>query len=774
MLVGSRTGQPSGPIVTERPGGGAPVTRALQPGESIRTARGGSAFVELADGSLIEMRERSELSLGSRADGTAIQLARGDIIVQAAKQKQGHLYVATDDALVSVVGTVFAVDSGLGGSRVSVLEGEVHVASDGSTKVLLPGDQMATRDGVEPTPLEAEVAWSRNVDAHIALLHELAQLRRDLDAAVPAPETRHSTRLLDLAPRDTVFYVALPNLTEGIGEARRMIEERVGKSETLRSWWEDSLASGDRSLIEEAVGRLQTFGREIGGEIVVTGSLQPDGDFGGLLVLAELENPSRFRSLLERELPSLNARASGLRGEGSNETLPLQLLPEDLSASGLQAGDDHGLLVWTHGGLLAASNSIRALQEFSAASDAPGSNPFLAEPFRARLSESYRDGVELLVGVDLHRILERASRAQDGHGAPGAEPGHSEQALLQSGLLDMSHLIIERRGEGTGSEGRTTDTAVLTFDQARRGVASWLAAPAPMGGLQFVSPDASFVASAVVKEPVALVDDLFALARVEHPDFENGLARFESEAGLSVREDLARSVGGEFTVALDGPILPTPSWKFVAEVYDPIRFQTALELLVAQVNAKTAEAAEGTEGTSIPRLVTGREEAGGRTWFTLGAGTSALAAHYTFEDGYLVAGPSRALIERALDLRGSGTTFAGSGKLAALLPQGARVDFSALMYQDLGSLAEPFAKRVAGFGGSLAPEQRTALAELGEKMQPSLTWAWAEENRILVAGTRNGRGFGSELSSLFGMGGPLDTAALAHLMTGGPEGDVTP
>ena len=101
---------------------------AVKAGEAVRTAADSRAVIELGDGTRIEMRERSQLSLNGTHDGIRISLDRGSVIVEAAKQRNGHLYVGTEDCTVSVVGTVFAVSAGVKGSRVSVIEGEVHVS----------------------------------------------------------------------------------------------------------------------------------------------------------------------------------------------------------------------------------------------------------------------------------------------------------------------------------------------------------------------------------------------------------------------------------------------------------------------------------------------------------------------------------------------------------------------------------------------------------------------------------------------------------------------
>jgi RNA polymerase sigma factor (sigma-70 family) len=70
-------------------------------------------------GSRVEIREMSELSLDHASDGLRIRLSKGSIIVNAAKQRNGHLYVQTKDMTVSVVGTVFVVNAEEAGSRVA-------------------------------------------------------------------------------------------------------------------------------------------------------------------------------------------------------------------------------------------------------------------------------------------------------------------------------------------------------------------------------------------------------------------------------------------------------------------------------------------------------------------------------------------------------------------------------------------------------------------------------------------------------------------------------
>ena len=120
----------------------------LSQGEFIRTAANSRAKVRLFDGSEVEMNQRAELAVTASLRDATIHLDQGSIIVQAAKRHTGHLYVSAPDCTVAVTGTVFSVNSGTKGSRVAVIEGEVHVKHAGLLSILHSGDELATTQSV--------------------------------------------------------------------------------------------------------------------------------------------------------------------------------------------------------------------------------------------------------------------------------------------------------------------------------------------------------------------------------------------------------------------------------------------------------------------------------------------------------------------------------------------------------------------------------------------------------------------------------------------------
>jgi hypothetical protein len=376
----------------------------------------------------------------------------------------------------------------------------------------------------------------------------------------------------------------------------------------------------------------------------------------------------------------------------------------------------------------------------------------VASSFHARLAQAYADGgAGWLVGADLQPLI--AGRR--------AQLQSTAKLTEATGLFDLQHFILERHdGAGVAAQGSAagTDTrASLTFSQQRRGIASWLAAPAPLGSLGFFSADANLVAAFAVKSPVDLLDELLALS----PQLAASLAAAEAKHGFDLRADLAAPLGGEIALGLDGPMLPTPSWELVAEVYDPVRLQQTIAGAVQQANTELVAAGK-------PGLTLTTTASGGLTYYTIAASAPPVEVHYLFTDGYLVAAPTQAALVQALAQRAAGTSLASSARLRGLLGSDGQVNVSALFYQNLppilGSLGSAAAQAVAapashGRGGA---RQLAGLLKAGGAGGPSLLYAYAEADRIVFGGHRDAGPMGLNLETLASFGGVLNTLSRAH------------
>ncbi len=688
----------------------------IDKGEEVRTAKGSTALVRMADGSLIEMSERAGFSLDANRKGNTIQLERGRIIVRAAKQHGRHLFVATRDAEVSVVGTIFAVNSGTKGSRVSVIQGEVHVQQGARLAVLHPGDQVTTHASVERVPVKDEVAWSRNAKEYDQLLAQLTALGQEIDSRVARPGLRYSTRLLDLAPEGTTIWIALPNLSKSLAETQKILDEKISESPSLAQWWTGVLRSTDsEQKFHEMIEKLGALGANLGDEIAV--AMDPGtgtGDKCQPVLLAEVTNEASFRATVQQEL------AASDHGD--------KVVFVDDPATAPATGD--AMLLWIHNGLMVASPSGDELRKVAAAVNG-GANPFKSSAFYGRIAQDYQVGAGWLFAADLHTLIASGE---------AAKTPEDQQTAEKLGILDMDQFIIDRREIGGQAETR----AALTFDQARRGIASWLAAPAPMGSLSFFSPDANFVSAFVVKSPVSILDEMLSIK----PELAQELADAQAKHGLDLRNDLIAPLGGEMAMGVDGPLLPTPSWKLVAEVYDTARLQQTFQKAVGQIDAELR--ANGKPGLQITS-----QTAGGRTYYSFVSGDGSSHASYLFEDGYMIAGPSVALLEQAIQLRGSGVTLATTAKFRDLLGPDGQVNVSALVYTNIAPIAQSASKVLPSApakGGH--PRGPAALGKMLAGQGPTLYYAYAEPDRIVFAGS-NQNPLGLNLGTLASFGGML-------------------
>ncbi|MGI8882688.1 MAG: FecR domain-containing protein, partial [Pyrinomonadaceae bacterium] len=400
----------------------------LQKGERVRTAKDSTAVLRFADGSTIEMRERSEFSVSENRRGVTIRLERGDVIVEAAKQHNGRLYVQTPDSLVSVKGTIFAVESGTKGSRVSVVEGEVQVNHAGKDETLLPGDQTTTNRSLDRTSVQQNVAWSRNAARYASLVSELAKLRRDVNQRVQLPGVRYSSKFVDVVPENTVFYAALPNLTDTLAESQRIMQERISQNPALAEWWKGKKGDG-LGLNEQTIARVREFGSQLGEEIVVSGEMDAKGEPNGVLVLGEVKNAATFRTYLDGQIASFAKEL----GDAPNVRIiddPLTAKVTNTSASttvngsaktkdapSKNAATKSEVFVWIHNDIFAASPQIERLRGLATTLNAPDTNRFKGSAFHQRINDIYRDGAGLVVAADLEKIIAQAVSKDNKPGA---------------------------------------------------------------------------------------------------------------------------------------------------------------------------------------------------------------------------------------------------------------------------------------------------------------------------------------------------------------------
>ncbi|HEY1528007.1 MAG TPA: FecR domain-containing protein [Candidatus Angelobacter sp.] len=671
-------------------------------GQKIRTGGGSHAMLRLRDGSVVEMNERAEFGVSMGRKDTTIQLQRGNIIIQAAKRTSGHLYVAAQDCRVSVTGTVFAVNAGMKGSRVSVIEGEVRVAEAGAEKVLHSGDQLTTNASLATVPVKQEIAWSQNLDQHLALLAEFAHLSNKLEA-VQLPGLRYQSHVLAMLPANTVVFAGIPNLGDAVQQANKLFQQELQESAVLRDWWQQVQAGKKNGPeFQEIIDYVHDLGQYLGDEIVFSVAL--NGHDGEPLVVAQVQHDG-LKQFIQQE----TAKYAGTNGH-------IRVVDEqELNQIPAQQGKQ--LLILVRPDFVAAACDVAILKQFVAGLNAGGGG-FAGTAFGQRMAAQYKNGTEILFGANLAEMTS-SHRPRD--------PEQSSHFAL-TGLADVEYLIAERKGSGTQVQNR----AQLTFVNQRRGLASWLAVPAPIGGMDFVSKDAGAVAAFISKNPADMLDDVLNIANTDGNAAEN-IARGESKLKIRFHQDLADTLGGEVTFALDGPILPTPSWKIVAEVKDPGRLQSTIQQLVTDVN-------DHVKGEH-PGLALDQETANGLTFYTIRHldATKPFEATYTFTDGYMILGPSRALVMNAIAIHQNGNSLAHSSDFRALLPQDEQADVSALLYQNLAPVIKPIAQQ-------LSASQLQSLQQIAAETKPSVVCAYGEGNAIRVA--TSSRLFGFDLNTL--------------------------
>lgn len=497
------------------------------------------------------------------------------------------------------------------------------------------------------------------------LFDEVGLLLQKIQAGVQVPAPRLQSRILPLLPSSTNVYFAMPNYGDALHQTDEVFHQQLQERPVLNDYWQQVGMTG--FMIEGVIDKVHQLGEYIGNEIVISCTIGQQGP--SVLVVAEVKKPG-----LKTFLQDLVSQFGGANS-------PVRIVsPQDLITARAGASAKQGIVL-VRPDFVVFGSDLSSVRKFNTQL-AAHSGTFATTAFGQRLNQAYRAGAGILVGADVQQLLTLRPKGSE----------QDEAAFKRTGFADTKFLIANYKSDA----GQSVSDGELSFNGPRQGIAAWLAPPAPIGGLDFVSNSASSAGGVVLKNPAQIFDELKDIASSANPMAEIGLQQLESELKINLRDDLFSKLGGEFSVAVDGPITPVPAFKLLIKVSDPAGLQQTIAKLVTAGNAK----AEKGKGVTLDE-----KAEGGLTYHILGFGEGAKLPQvvYTFADGYLIAGPSRELVANAIQTHRNGNSLAKSSEYRTSMPQN-HPECSAVGYQNP-------AKIVEGPGQPSSPEQQEFMRE---------------------------------------------------------------
>jgi len=553
---------------------------------------------------------------------------------------------------------------------------------------------MTAQSNAQKTPASND--WTAEFAKNPELWTELGKLVSRMQQEVQLPGMRRQSKILPRLDNGTEIYMAFPNYGESLNQAHVIFKQQLRDSPKLTEWWQKSELNKSDPKFDDVLEQLYQVSQYLGDEIVVAGSYK---NKNGVL-MAEVKKPG-----LETFLPEMYRKMGG-KSAGKLTVVT----PQELAT--LKAGGKDDAIALVRPDFLVIGTDLAALRTLNAQIDS-GKKGFAATPFGQRMNQAYVDGVGSVIGVDLQSMI------------PDFAKQDSDRAMLQaSGFADLKYAVWEMNDHKGGGE--------LSFTGPRHGIASWLANSGPMGGLDFLSPAATMAGSVLLKSPAQIFDDFRDLALSMNPKSLDSLAQMQMAMGIDLRNDLLSKLDGEIAFEMDvplemdpahmdqaAPVKPVPAtpptWRLALRVNDPQGVQQTLTKLLAASHMQAKDQAAGKYTVHTIEVPSGPEP---------------LRISYTFADGYMVAGSSRAALSEALRVHQTGESLAKSARLRTALPDNQALIASAIQYQNMGSWMRMFAKQLPANIAQMLP-QMTA------EMTPTVSAVYGTDRAIKSSGGSN-------------------------------------
>jgi type II secretory pathway pseudopilin PulG len=550
-----------------------------------------------------------------------------------------------------------------------------------SSQSSVQGTVQSSPNAVKPQP---ELPFAEDLKKYPGLLTELAHLAEALKTNVQLPPIRTESHVLPHLPAGTTYYVAFPNYGDTAHQTLETLRQELQASAVLRDWWQHGELSSAGPKLQEFLEKFYEVSQYLGDEVVASGEAggAHEKSAAKFLVVAQLRKPG-LKKVLEQFL-----KESSGESQSQVRILDLEELARAKSGTGVQQ-----LVVLVRPDFVIATESLEALRSFNSLLDAR-TTEFASTPFGQRLTEAYQGGTSALMAADLHTILNQIP----------AGTSQNQKMFDRTGFKDAKYVVWEYRHKAQAS----TSQMELSFVGPRHGVASWLAAPAPLGSLSFVSPQAAIVTSVHLKNLGEIFDDIKDLSSYSNPNGLASVTQMEKALHLSLKDDLLGLLPGEITVEAHGFNEPKPEWKIILRTSDADHLQQTLAKILATTPLRAAQFEE--DGITYHSLL-------------IPSTPEPVQLVYAFTDGYLIAASSHEAAAAGIQLHKSGESFAKSTKFLESLPAGSPADVSSLVYEDPTAVAALNLRR-------LSPEMAEAFARISPATVPIVFRAYGEESAI--------------------------------------------
>jgi type IV pilus assembly protein PilA len=538
-------------------------------------------------------------------------------------------------------------------------------------------------------PEFAKSAWAHDLKNYPGLNEELGKLFAKFQSDVHAPALRSQSKLLPVLPNSTLLYAAFPNYGDEAQQILNVFRHELQQNAPLRDWWQHGELAKNGPMIEQSIDKFSQLSQYLGEEIVLF------GDAGGFdrnpLLIAEVRKPGLKQFLQQM-----------LKENASEWNTHWRVLDSQELANADDQKAGPGVVVLVRSDLVIVGPNVAALRSFNNQLQT-SSGQFASTPFGQRLTQAYQAGASILVAADLHSVMKQIP----------ASAGPQHEFLARTGFDDMKYLVWEHKSVA----GQAASQTELSFTGPRHGVASWLAAPAAMNSLTFVSPGPVASATLLLKNFAQIFDDIKDLSTYSNPGAWVSFEQMQQAMNINLRQDLLSHLDGEVTVDLENFTPPTPVWKVILHVNNPQALQQSFDKLLQAAPIKAEQSEEA--GIAFHTL-------------HIPSAKQPFDIVYAFADGYMIVASSPQAIVDAIHAHQTGESLTKSPKLLAALPSGHSRDASALLYEDPIAISAISLRQAP-------PEMAEYISQLSPtKAAPMVIAAYGEDSAIKEASTTAG------------------------------------